>query len=151
MSRTDRKEKSMLLNVHLYNNESIREMNGMFVEFLARIKRLLPLNSLSFLFTMKIQNDPVPRLSSLYSIYRPRVQRIARRSRQYFAAIRAAVGSVLFNIKELTAPRAGQCVSLSQLSTWTSTPIDTPKDSRIVPLGREMPFPSSGYPVELIP
>lgn len=43
--------------------------------------------------------------------------------------------SVLFNIKNSLPPQSGQCVSLSQLSTWTSTPIDTPKDSRIVPLG----------------
>lgn len=75
---------------------------------------------------------------------------IAQRSRQYFAAICAVAGSILFNIKELTAPSAGQCVSLSQLSTWTSTPIDTLKDSRIVPLGREVPFPSYGHPVKLI-
>lgn len=75
---------------------------------------------------------------------------IAQRSRQYFAGICAVAGSILFNIKELTAPSAGQCVSLSQLSTWTSTPIDTLKDSRIVPLGREVPFPSHGHPVKLI-
>lgn len=48
---------------------------------------------------------------------------------------RCRARSVLFNIKNSLPPQSGQCVSLSQLSTWTSTPIDTPKDSRIVPLG----------------
>lgn len=95
---------------------------------------------------LSVVNDPVDYFSrgKLYSLapvrfpIRPEnrvVLGITRRDRQYFARARSARGarSILFNIKNSLPPRTGQCVSLSQLSTWTSTPIDTPKDSRIVP------------------